>query len=82
MGEEWKEGGKGEERKRRRASYTLDCQKVDVAIAAFFRSRCQLGPLCHRFNLRHPFKCHEYTFRSVPSRRPTENTARFPRIRG
>lgn len=64
MGEEWKEGGKGEERKGRRASYTLDCQKVDVAIAAFFRSRCQLGPLCHRFNLRHPFKCHEYTFRA------------------
>lgn len=47
-----------------------------------FVRRCQLGPLCHRFNLRHPFKCHEYTFRSVPSRRPTENTTRFPRIRG
>lgn len=54
------------------------CQKVDVAIAVFFRSRCQPRPPCHRFNLRHPFKCHEYTFRSVPSRRRTENTRRFP----
>ena len=80
-------GKKEEERKKKeksartRARENGHCQKVDVAIAAFFRSRCQLIPLRHRFNLRHPFKCHEYTFHSVASRRWIENTRRFPRFR-